>query len=152
MRQVNPFHTNIMIDSCAFDPKYSPESEASEELLGNNDLSIIVTHSNLKEIEHPNTPKRVKDLARSRVYTIQQTLTAKEIQTKSAIHQILTGNGKPEKMAQDAEHVFESQKYGGLFVTTDSRILSKRNELQKVSNAHILKPSELLAAVQNESA
>jgi hypothetical protein len=147
---INPYISNIMVDSCAFDPKYDPEDKASEALFKNDRLNLIVTHSNLKEIDHPNTPNWVKKEASCRLYTIETSLNDDEEARKKKIHEILTGNGKPEKMKQDAEHVFESQKYGGYFVTTDARILSKRDELSKISNARIVKPSELLESIETE--
>lgn len=39
------------------------------------------------------------------------------------------------KSYQDAENIFEASKYCSFFVTTDTRIIKKRNELQKVSSA-----------------
>ncbi len=47
-------------------------------------------------------------------------------------------------MEQDANHVFEAHKYGGYFVTTDSRIIKKRTRLGKICNAIIVKPCELI--------
>ena len=141
---INPYKTNIFVDSCAFDPKYDPEDKASETLFNNDRLNLIIAHSNMKEIEHPNTPNWVKKKALSRIQTIETHLTPKENSIRNNIHAILTGNGNPEKMEQDAYHVFESHKYGSYFVTTDNRILDKRDKISKVSNACILKPSELL--------
>jgi len=147
---INPYICNILVDSCAFDPDDDSEAKASELLFRNERLNIIVAHSNMKEIEHPNTPALVKQEAQSRIYTIETSLTSQERATKQKIHKILTGNGKPEKMKKDAMHVFESQKYGDYFVTTDHRILKKRDEISKISNALILRPTELLESLETE--
>lgn len=149
---LNPYICNILVDSCAFDPDDESESRASEALFKNERLNIVIAHSNMKEIEHPNTPAWVKQKALSRIYTEETSLTPQEIDTKRKIHAILTGNGKPEKMAKDAEHVFESHKYGGYFITNDHRILAKREEILKISNARILRPTELLESLENEYA
>jgi hypothetical protein len=144
----NPKISNIFLDSCAFDPKYSPEDQASikinqldeiEELMG-----LKITHSNQREIDHPNTPDWVKRKAEKLIYSNKTGLTNNEIQQKAQILKILTGNGKPEKMANDAEHVFEVSKYCGYFITTDKRILNKKDELEKICSAIIVKPSEFL--------
>jgi hypothetical protein len=137
------------MDSCAFDPKYSPEDTAAQALIDNDSLNLVIADSNMKEIAHPNTPPGVKSEAASRIYTIETNLTPDEKSTKQEIHRILTGNGKPEKMEADAAHVFESHKYGGYFITTDRRVLDKRDEISAVANAKILKPSELLDALQH---
>lgn len=145
---LNPYMCNIFVDSCAFDPDDGSEAKASEVLFKNNRLNIMVVHSNMKEIEHPNTPSWVKQEARSKNYTIEMSLTSQEIIMKQEIHKILTGNGKPEKMAKDADHIFESQKYGDYFVTTDHRILAKRDKISKISNVRILRPTELLESIE----
>ena len=144
---LDPRRSNNFLDSCAFDPKYAPESDAAEEIQRIADeggLSLLITHSNRKEIEHANTPENVKREARSMNYTIETDITPGERAQKAAVLRILTGNGSPEKYAADARHVFEAGKYIGYFITTDRRILDKRDELRKVCPATVLKPSEWL--------
>lgn len=144
---LDPRRANSFLDSCAFDPKYAPEDEAARQIrkLGDEGVvSVLLAHSNQKEIDHPNTPADVKREARAMIYTLPTGLTPEERQRKSAIHAILTGNGKPEKYEADACHVFEAGKYGGYFITTDQRILNKRDELRTVCAATILTPSEWL--------
>ena len=126
---IDPRITNIFLDSCAFDPKYSPEDTAALhlfELYKNAILRLQIAHSTQKELEHPNTPKWVKSEAATLIFTIETSLTSEEMKAKDNILRILAGNGKPEKMLQDAQHIFEAQKYGAYFVTTDERILKKR--------------------------
>lgn len=52
-------------------------------------------------------------------------------------------------MKQDSEHIFESAKYGGYFITTDERILKHREILSAVCMAKIVKPSEFLEIFYN---
>jgi transposase len=148
---IDPRIANIFIDSCAFDPKYSPEDTASEALFKlsqEEQILLIIAHSNQKEIEHPNTPSWVKKEAQSRIYTIVTSLTDDEQRIKSRILSILAGNGKPENMRQDAEYVYEASKYGSYFVTTDERILKRKKELFESCTVTILKPSEILRIYQ----
>lgn len=152
---LNPYYANIFIDSCAFDPKYEPEASAAEEIFRRREkeeIILVIAHSNMKEAEHPNTPKRVKDAALEQISTIETNLVQQEKLKKQEIWGVLTGNGKPEKMKQDAEHVFEAHKYGGYFVTTDERILKLRDKLHSISNAHIVKPSELVSLLEEHNA
>lgn len=144
---LDPRHANSFLDSCAFDPKYAPEDEAAREIkrLGNDGVIVIIlAHSNQKEIDNPNTPDDVKREAQSMIYTVETAPTPSERQRKAAIHTILTGNGKPENYEADASHVFEAGKYGGYFITTDQRILNKRDELRTVCVATICTPCEWL--------
>ena len=144
---LDPRRVNNFLDSCAFDPKYAPENEAAQQIrdLGNQDqVNLILAHSNQKEVDHPNTPADVKREAAGMIFTIETSLTPGEVARKVQIHAVLTGNGKAEKYAADAAHVFESGKYGGYFITTDQRILDKREELRHLSPPTILKPSEWL--------
>lgn len=144
---LDPRRTNNFLDSCAFDPKYAPEDEAAQRIreFGNGGvITLLLAHSNQKEIEHPNTPQDVKREARAMNYTLETALTPNEVKQKKAIHVILTGNGKPEKYEADAAHVFEAGKYFGYFITTDQRILTKRQELGRVCAAIIFTPCEWL--------
>ena len=144
---LDPRLTSNFLDSCAFDPKYTPEHEAAQEIraLGHKDqVNLILTHSNQKEIDHPNTPVDVKHEAAEILFTTRTGLNPKEVATRTRIHTVLTGNGKPENYAADAAHVFEAGKYVGYFITTDRRILDKREELRHVCAATILRPSEWL--------
>ena len=135
------------MDSCAFDPKYAPEDGAAQEIrriANEDDISILLAHSNQKEIEHPNTPEDVKREARSMIYTIETDLTPEQRTQKVKIHQLLTGNGNPEKYAADAAHIFEAGKYIGYFITTDRRILDRMEKLREVCPAIIVTPSKWL--------
>jgi hypothetical protein len=145
---LDPRRTNTFLDSCAFDPKYHPEDEAAQrirQLRRGGMISIMIAHSNQKEIEHPNTPADVKAEAVDMTHTIKTSLTSEELTRLGKIHAALTGNGNPVNYAPDAQHVFEAGKYGGgYFVTADRRILAMKSELQALSRAVILKPSEWL--------
>lgn len=157
-RKVRVKFTNSFIDSCAFDPKYGPEQAAANEIFrldSIHDLSLLIAHSVRKELEHPNTPEWVKREGLSRIYSIKVQLTRDEMALKREIHAILTGNGKPEKMKEDAEHIFEAQKYGSCFVTTDERLLKRAADINALCSVVILKPSKFLeyvrAAIQDAS-
>lgn len=143
--------TNSFIDSCAFDPKYGVEQVAADEIFrldAEYDLSLLIAHSVRKELEHPNTPGWVRRQGLSRIHSIQVQLTRDEIALRRNIHAILTGNGKPEKMREDAEHIFEAQKYGSCFITTDGRLLKRAADIHALCNVVILKPSEFLGYVR----
>jgi hypothetical protein len=54
-RPIDPRIVNNFIDSCAFDPKYSPEDQASQEIFQRSEkdeLILNIAHSNQKEIAH----------------------------------------------------------------------------------------------------
>ncbi len=147
----SPFRINTFIDSCAFDPKYEPEDRASLEIFRlreEDTLDVQIAHSTQKEIDHPNTPAWVKREAQNQVFTIQVDLTPGEVDRLRRIETILAGNGKVENIREDAKHVFEAQKYGGYFITTDSRILKRAEELFRLCQIRILKPSEFVSVVE----
>lgn len=148
---INPSITNSFLDSCAFDPKYTPEDKASLELLELNERGKVllqIAHSTQKEVEHPNTPAWVKAEAQSLIYTIEIELTPNELVIVRKIEAILAGNGKVENIAQDARHVFEAQKYGSYFITIDERILKRAQALRTCCGVEIVRPSEFLAMVR----
>ena len=147
---ISPWITNTFVDSCAFDPKCNPEDTAATEIFRlhrEQNLQLVVAHSTLKEIEHPNTPQWVKQEAGSKICSIGVQLTPPELGLKRKLLALLAGNGKPEKMAQDAEHIFEAQKYGSYFVTTDQRLLSRAVDVAAICSVTVLLPSEFLSLV-----
>lgn len=145
----DPRRTNTFVDTCAFDPKVEPEHSAAQsirEIRNAGNIGILLAHSNQKEIEHPNTPADVKAEARDMNYTIASPLTPAELERRTLVRQVMTGEGNPDRYEADADHIFEAGKYGGgYFVTTDKRILGRRAELDEVSGAIIVKPTEWLA-------
>ena len=148
---MNPWITNTFLDSCAFDPKYHPEDQAANELYQihrTDRLRILLAHSNQREVDHPNTPAWVKTRARSLIYTTSVTLTPAEKTRLNRIQTILAGNGKLENVADDARHVFEAQKYGSYFVTTDERLLKHAVAIQNECQVYILRPSKFLELVR----
>ncbi len=152
---MNPLINNCFIDSCAFDPKYRPEDEASAEIFGlykDRKLPIQIAHSTQKEIHHPNTPAWVKREALNLIYTLPVQMTEGEARKLHEIETILAGNGKIENILQDARHVFEAQKYGSYFITTDSRILDRASRLRSACDVTIVKPSEFLRIVKEHLA
>jgi len=146
----SPFRTNIFLDSCAFDPKYEPEHEAALKLFNMYEKGLLlleIAHSVEKEIVHPNTPSWVKKRAKKMIYTIEVGLTEREMQLFYKIRNILKGDGKVKNVHEDSIHIFEAQKYGSYFITTDKRILNKRFELCKLCSITILLPTEFIDLV-----
>ncbi len=151
---INPWLTNNFVDSCAFDPKYDPDDKAATEIFRlhqEKDLTIIIAHSTQKEIEHPNTPSWVKKESLGLIYTLNCTLISEEKSLLRNIEIILAGSGERENIVQDARHIFEAQKYGSYFVTTDNRLLKKASEIQKLCHVTILLPSEFRSMLQTYS-
>ena len=151
-RPINPLITNVFLDSCAFDPKYHPEDSSAQALYilhESGKLVLHITHSNQKELEHPNTPSFVKKLAGKFIFTCDVQLVDEELARKELALKILAGNGRPERMLGDAEHVFNASRYGPYFVTTDNRILKKHDVLRRLCGVHVLKPSEIIEIIKS---
>ena len=136
-----PRYTHSFIDSCAFNPGGAEEA-ASRRIL-DKWPNIIVAHSVQKELEHPNTPDDVKQMARAFIYTIETDLTPELLARKDEIRALIQGNAKPGKHKGDADHLFELYKHGGgYFVTTDERLLGRSEELFRKYFITTIKPSE----------
>lgn len=148
----NPRISNNFLDTCAFDPKAEPEASCSRaifQLYDEGKIRLVLSHTNQKEMEHPNTPAEVKCEAAKMIFTIPVQLTQPEIQRLSNISTLLTGNATPSAHWADATHINESIKYGGCFITTDKRILSNKAELERFG-AVILKPCEWMSFYSSE--
>jgi hypothetical protein len=148
----NPFYPPVYFDSCAFDGGNISEQQASIEarvLIEGDDGIINIVHSVMKEIEYPNTPQWVKEIAKNSIFTIEVQLTQQEESELKDVETIIVGNGDIEKRKADCRHVFEAQKYGRYFVTTDKDILKHSNAIKRrFSTLCIIKPSELLEIVK----
>lgn len=147
----NPFYGNVYFDSCAFDGGDEQEQAASiesRELYEEHGHGVEIVHSVAKEIDYPSTPQWVKDIAQGLIYTIEVDLTAPEQEQLADIEKIIVGNGSLDKMQSDCRHVFEAQKYGRYFVTTDKRLLKKAGQIRPKYNLYIIKPSEFLETVE----
>lgn len=151
---INPWITNTLLDSCAFNPPNSAEQQAAEELFQlhrEDDLDIAIAHTAKREIEHPNTPQWVKREASAKIFSLQVQLTQQEQLMKTELHALIAGNGKAEKYAPDAEHIFEAQKYGSYFVTADGRLLDKATEVHALCGVVIMLPSAFLRLVRQHA-
>ena len=138
----------VHIDSCAFDPKNPPEEqEAALKIFEMGDkgfLDIGIAYSTEKEIEHPKTPMWVKQKALELIYTVEVGLNEYEKRLLAEIGRVLVRNGKSRNHKNDAKHIFEAQKYGAHFITTDDRVLRKASQLQNLCSIRVFKPSEFL--------
>ena len=144
---IDPKYSQFFLDTCAFDPKYTPEDCAANELWSRYEaekVSLLLAHSNQREIDHPNTPKWVKNKALSMVFTVEVQLNSEELSRLVKLEQLLRGNAQSERHKDDARHLFEASKYGGYFVTTDHRILKMADEIFQQCRVQVLKPSGLI--------
>lgn len=144
-QQLPPSHTHTYMDSCAFD-SIPLEAKASQRLLNqsqNGGVHIEIAHSVQREIDHPNTPSSVKQLARTLIYTISTNLTESQIRRRDEIRALVRGNAQVGKHEDDADHIFDlSEHGGGYFITTDSRLLGLSGEFFKRYRVTTLLPSE----------
>lgn len=149
----NPFLQPIFFDSCAFDGGDQTEQSASVEartLFEQHGGIINMLHSVQKEIDYPATPQWVKDLATSYIGTLQVPLNTQELKELRDIEVIIVGNGNLYKRRADCRHVFEAQKYGHHFVTTDNGILKHSAAIERrFITLFIIKPTEFLGIVKH---
>ncbi len=106
------------------------------KLRENNVIRVVVPHGVRNEALHPKTPTHVKNAILPEIFTIKVELTQAEQETLRHIQEILRGEGKSNQHNADGKHIFEASKNGGFyFITEDSRILKKRDELHKMLQA-----------------
>jgi hypothetical protein len=146
---LDPRYGNNFIDANVLDRTGGPEDAAVDEILHLRDESaftVLLPHSVKSEIEHPNTPAEVKRRAAGFIYSMPVQLTAPEMATHDKIRALIQGNAKPGQHARDAYHLVESAKYGRHFITNDARLLKKADDIWKMLQLRVLKPSEFLDA------
>ena len=148
----DPFYGNVYFDSCAFDGGSEDEQAASIEardLFQEHGRNIEFVHSVAKEIDYQNTPQWVKDEALELIYTIEVELTQQEETLLERVEKLVVGNGSLEKMRSDCRHIFEAQKYGRYFVTTDNRLLKKSSQIKSNFNLYVVEPSDFLETLEH---
>jgi hypothetical protein len=150
-QHIDPRYSQFFLDTCAFDPKYTPENEAADELWTLNEsgvLKLVLAHSNQREIDHPNTPSWVRSKANKMIYTAPVTLTTDEQRRREDVVALLRGNATSDRHLDDAHHIFEASKYGGYFVTTDHRILGMVAPIWDLCSVQVMKPSDAIARLK----
>ncbi|MCP5080260.1 MAG: type II toxin-antitoxin system VapC family toxin [Alphaproteobacteria bacterium] len=145
---IDPKITNTVIDANVLRYDGSAKDAAVNRLISlwaEGEVTLVVPHSVMSELEHPNTPPQAKQLANSQIFSIPVTLTPGEREKRQLMRQILQGNAQTGKHWADADHVFEASKYGGYFITEDTRINDKAPKLQPASELCIVRLAEFLA-------
>lgn len=141
---------NNCVDTHILDRKGIPEDSEVDEIVALRDehkLSIILPHSVMVEIEHPNTPMEVKRRAADFIFTKPVTLIDTERDLHRRVLDLVRGNAKAGKHESDSFHLVEAAKYARYFVTRDERLLRKRRHLSSLlPQLCIATPSEFLAA------
>ncbi len=146
----NPYDNFVFFDSCAFDGGTVEEQTASlqaQEILEKNKKKIMVMYSVDDELKQESTPNKLKELGKVSRKTVKLNLTQSEKEQLDRITEIIVGNGKPEKRKADCLHVFEAQKYGGCFITSDKGIYKHASAIFNEFGLFIVTPSEFLAVL-----
>ncbi|WP_444997500.1 type II toxin-antitoxin system VapC family toxin [Aliikangiella sp. IMCC44359] len=123
--EFNPYDNFVFFDSCAFDGGGDQEEKASieaREILHKNKKKVMLMYSVVSEIRNQNMPDWIQEIEPKSRQTVKLNLTKKERKVLREIENIITGNVKLNNRKPDCLHVFEAQKYGGCFVTSDREI------------------------------
>ncbi|WP_299978940.1 hypothetical protein [uncultured Pseudoteredinibacter sp.] len=150
----NPYDDFIFFDSCAFDGGSIDEQKASKrarEILGKNKKKVMLMHSVVREIRNPKTPDWIQEIEPKSHQTVQLNLTNEEKETLKEIEEIIVGNGSLKKREADCFHVFEAQKYGGCFVTSDVGLYKHSKAIKQKYGLNIVKPTAFLELVIKHS-
>lgn len=134
-RPLDPRICPVAIDANAFDRDGRARDNLIDRLLGLSlagAVNLIVPKRVREEIQNPRTPAHVREAALPLIFTIPVFLNPDEQRRKRVIEQELQGNARPGKHLLDADHLFETAKYGGYFITHDQRILTKAGRLGEV--------------------
>jgi hypothetical protein len=131
-RSLDPRICPIAIDANALNRDGSAHDALVDRLLrlsSERKINLILPKRVRKEITDIRTPSHIREAVLSKIFTIQVGLSSDEQRRLRLIEQELQGNAKPGKHAADADHLFESAKYCGYFITHDQRILQKAGKI-----------------------
>ncbi|MCH8322534.1 MAG: type II toxin-antitoxin system VapC family toxin [Proteobacteria bacterium] len=153
---INPFIFNNFIDGMLLndgEDKFSLIEEIKERFKS-SDIDFMLPYSVKAEIEHPNTPSYIRDRAANFLYTVPVNLVGHEREFLAKITKIIQGNAKSGRHERDAYHLFECDKYGGgYFLTQDSRLLRKADEIggSGLIELLVISPRDFLAKLEQFS-
>jgi hypothetical protein len=136
---INPRNCPIAIDANALDRDGSARDALVERLLQLSyagRINLLVPKGVRIELQHPNTPPNVQEAGLSQKFTLKVGLNTRERALHRQIERALQGNARLGKHSTDADHLFEAAKYGGYFITEETRI---RDKASKIPN--LLPPS-----------
>jgi predicted DNA-binding protein (UPF0278 family) len=150
----NPYDDYVFFDSCAFDGGDVNDQLASKEareVLEKNKKKVMLMHSVVSEIRNLNTPDWIQEIEPKSRQTVKLNLIDTEKETLKEIEAIIVGNGNLEKRKADCFHIFEAQKYGGCFVTSDIGIYKHSEVIKQKFGLNIVKPTDFLKMVIKHS-
>jgi hypothetical protein len=135
-RPIDPRICNIAHDTNALDR----DGSANDELVARfgkmadaGELTVVIAGGVRGEVQHPRTPADVKGAVLPRIFNLRPGLNTTQQATRRRVATILQGNARADAHAADASHVTEAAETGcGYFITHDTRILKKRDELSGV--------------------
>jgi hypothetical protein len=135
-RPLDPRICNIGLDTNALDRDGTDSDRLVErfrKLSAARTVKVVVAGGVRGEVQHPRTPRNVKDAVLPQIFNLRPGLTASQGAERRRVEAILRGNALPGKHTADASHLSEAAETGcGYFITHDERILKKRDELQAV--------------------
>jgi hypothetical protein len=147
-RKTHPRDCRNYLDSCIF-VKHDHDREVNRILALNRsgDVCFVLAKSVKNEVDHERTPSEAKNKAKEvLLFTFPVRPSADEERKREQVYAILIGNATDkEKHKPDASHVLEAGVHYGYFITTEPRILKKREQLKAACGVSIVKPVEWLA-------
>lgn len=145
-RKLDPRRASALLDSNAFEHSDQNQVNRLLSLMAEERITLIVPHGVRSETAHPNTPIQIKNMMSEQLFTMEVERSSSEEREIARIDSVLQGNAMKGRHSADAKHVFEAAKYGGYFITHDTRIVrKKRRELEAMhSNLSIVTLDEYL--------
>jgi hypothetical protein len=135
-RPLDPRKVNVALDANALDRDGSDRDRLVErfrQLAAAGTLKVVTPGGVRSEIQHPHTPRDVKDAILPQIFNLRPGLIASQHAERQRVKEILQGNARAGKHDADASHISEAAETGcGYFITHETRILRKRDELERV--------------------
>lgn len=134
------------LDSCMF-TKDNQDSDKDRilALFESGVATFAIPRSVKDEVDHPNTPLAAKNKADGMFFTFSVIPSPDEQRKKELVYAILIGNAiNPIKHRADANHILEAGIHHGYFITTEIRILNRKNELQVACGVRVISPADWL--------
>jgi hypothetical protein len=133
--KLHPRLCGIALDAMVLDKNGGPRDALVDRLLAlseENSIHIVEPGTAYGQTQHPNTPGAVRQVMGAQIFSLATGLTPDEQRRASQVRAVMRGNSTTDRHDADAAILFEAGKHGGYLITEDTRILSKRAQLEEI--------------------
>lgn len=141
-KPLDPRICNVSIDNNALDKGHGTTRDVLiDRLLHLHEIelvNLVVPNGVRSEALDSKTPLQVRQIFSPLIYTESVGHNADETKRLDKLSTLIRGNAGAGKHEADIQHLFEAGKYSGYFITNDTRLLKKYEEIRRIAGTQLM--------------